>query len=112
MRRVGNLRAKKAIGMSIDEALTFWRRGFQGGKISDDKFAKEYRYNIRHSYGLEGRRMNYPAKKYVSLLTCLSAHAFFALSPHPILRQPLFTHLLRRIPWNQHRFPPSKPASA
>ncbi|KAG8726627.1 hypothetical protein FRC12_023224 [Ceratobasidium sp. 428] len=55
----------KAIGMSIDEALTFWRRGFQGGKISDDKFAKEYRYNIRHSYGLEGRRMNYPAKKCV-----------------------------------------------
>ncbi|CCO27146.1 DNA primase large subunit [Rhizoctonia solani AG-1 IB] len=48
--------------MSIDEALTFWRRGFQGGKITDDKFAKEYRYNIRHSYGLEGRRMNYPAK--------------------------------------------------
>ncbi|KAG8693896.1 hypothetical protein FRC09_010204, partial [Ceratobasidium sp. 395] len=62
VRHVVNSRATKAIGMSIDEALTFWRRGFQGGRISDDKFAKEYRYNIRHSYGLEGRRMNYPAK--------------------------------------------------
>ncbi|KAH7339642.1 DNA primase large subunit [Rhizoctonia solani] len=59
----------KAIGMSVDEALTFWRRGFQGGKITDDKFAKEYRYNIRHSYGLEGRRMNYPAKNCVRIIT-------------------------------------------
>ncbi|CAE6364392.1 unnamed protein product [Rhizoctonia solani] len=69
MRRVRDLRAAKAIGMSIDEALTFWRRGFQGGKITDDKFAKEYRYNIRHSYGLEGRRMNYPAKNCVRIIT-------------------------------------------
>ncbi|QRW08226.1 carbohydrate esterase family 10 protein [Ceratobasidium sp. AG-Ba] len=59
----------KAIGMSVEEALTFWRRGFQGGKVSDDKFAKEYRYNIRHSYGLEGRRMNYPAKNCIRIIT-------------------------------------------
>ncbi|CAE6452604.1 unnamed protein product [Rhizoctonia solani] len=69
MRRVRKLRAIKAIGMSVEEALTFWRRGFQGGKVTDDKFAKEYRYNIRHSYGLEGRRMNYPAKNCVRIIT-------------------------------------------
>ncbi len=33
--------------------------------MSDDKFNKEYRYNIRHSYGLEGGRKNYPAREYV-----------------------------------------------
>ncbi|QRW21519.1 DNA primase large subunit [Rhizoctonia solani] len=80
MRRVRDLRAAKAIGMSIDEALTFWRRGFQGGKITDDKFAKEYRYNIRHSYGLEGRRMNYPAKNpYPPVITHDRSHLFTSL---------------------------------
>jgi len=27
--------------------------------MSDDKFKKEYQYNVRHSYGLEGGRRNY-----------------------------------------------------
>ncbi|KAG9097665.1 hypothetical protein FS749_005768 [Ceratobasidium sp. UAMH 11750] len=69
VRCAANSRATKAIGMSIDEALTFWRRGFQSGKITDDKFAKEHRYNIRQSYGLEGRRMNYPAKNCVRIIS-------------------------------------------
>jgi len=46
----------KVLGVSIDEAIAFWRRSFSN--ITDDKFNKEYRYNIRHSYGLEGRRAN------------------------------------------------------
>ncbi|KAF5365641.1 hypothetical protein D9758_003217 [Tetrapyrgos nigripes] len=51
------------LGLSIDEAIAFWRKSFMGGK-AQDKFDKEYKYNIRHSYGLEGRRANYPAKRY------------------------------------------------
>ena len=50
----------QVVGLSIDEAIIFWRKAF-GGKITDDKFNKEYKYNIRHSYGLEGKRTNYPA---------------------------------------------------
>ncbi|GBE81991.1 DNA primase large subunit [Sparassis latifolia] len=57
----------KVLGVSIDEAITFWRRSFS--KIQDDKFNKEYRYNIRHSYGLEGKRANYPAKSCQQILT-------------------------------------------
>ncbi|KAK7207232.1 DNA primase large subunit Spp2 [Myxozyma melibiosi] len=47
----------KGIGLSVEEALTFWRKSF--AKTTDDKFTKEYRYNIRHNYGLEGNRKNY-----------------------------------------------------
>ena len=51
---------RQVVGLSIDEAIVFWRKAF-GGRITDDKFNKEYKYNIRHSYGLEGKRTNYPA---------------------------------------------------
>lgn len=56
----------KVLGLSIEEAVTFWRRSFSN--IQDDKFNKEYRYNIRHSYGLEGKRANYPAKSCQQIL--------------------------------------------
>lgn len=46
--------------MSIEEALVFWRKSFK--MITDDKFNKEYKYNIRHNYGLEGSRKNYAPK--------------------------------------------------
>jgi DNA primase large subunit len=54
----------KDIGLPLEEALLFWRRSFRG--MSDDKFNKEYKYNIRYGYGLEGKRINYPAKRWVS----------------------------------------------
>ncbi|KAH9842643.1 DNA primase large subunit [Rhodofomes roseus] len=57
----------KVLGLSIDEAISFWRRSFSN--IQDDKFNKEYRYNIRHSFGLEGKRANYPAKSCQQILT-------------------------------------------
>ncbi|KXN85454.1 DNA primase large subunit [Leucoagaricus sp. SymC.cos] len=57
----------KVLGLSIDEAIAFWRKSFS--KITDDKFNKEYRYNIRHSFGLEGKRANYPAKNCLQILT-------------------------------------------
>ncbi|KAI0647160.1 DNA primase large subunit [Trametes meyenii] len=56
----------KILGLSIEEALVFWRKSFS--KIQDDKFNKEYRYNIRHSYGLEGKRANYAAKSCQQIL--------------------------------------------
>ncbi|KAK3590768.1 hypothetical protein CHS0354_017284 [Potamilus streckersoni] len=48
----------KGIGLSLDEALKFWRSEFT--KIMDgDKFDKQYAYNIRHNYGKEGKRADY-----------------------------------------------------
>lgn len=50
----------KGIGLGPNEAVKFWQMMFtKGGSISADKFNKEYKYNIRHAYGLEGARINY-----------------------------------------------------
>lgn len=57
----------KELGLPVEEALLFWRRSFS--TMSDDKFTKEHRYNIRHGYGLEGRRLNYPAKSCARIIT-------------------------------------------
>eukprot|EP00911_Craspedida_sp_UC1_P001479 UC1_evm1s1118 len=48
----------KGIGMSLTEALTFWRVEF-GKAMSMDKFEKQHAYNIRHNYGKEGKRTDY-----------------------------------------------------
>ena len=57
----------KGIGLSIDESIAFWRTNFSN--ITDDKFNKEYRYNIRHAYGLEGNRRNYRPLSCQQILT-------------------------------------------
>jgi DNA primase large subunit len=57
----------KVLGLTIEEAMAFWRKSFN--RLTDDEFNKRYKYNIRHSFGLEGKRMNYPAKSCQQLLT-------------------------------------------
>lgn len=48
----------KAIGLSLQDAVTFWRQEFT--QVMDtDKFNKQYLYNIRHNYGQEGKRTSY-----------------------------------------------------
>ncbi|ANZ75983.1 BA75_02660T0 [Komagataella pastoris] len=49
----------KGIGLSVDEALKFWSFNFTKGPMNLEQFNKEYRYNFRHNYGLEGGRINY-----------------------------------------------------
>lgn len=51
----------QVLGLSIEESLLFWRGGFKN--LTEDEFSKKYKYNVRHSYGLEGKRVNYPAKR-------------------------------------------------
>ncbi len=57
----------KELGLPIEEALIFWRRSFS--LITDDKFQKEYKYNVQHNYGLVGARKNYPAHSCAKILT-------------------------------------------
>lgn len=48
----------KGIGLTMEQALKFWRTEFSK-KMDADKFEKQYAYNIRHSFGKEGKRVNY-----------------------------------------------------
>ncbi|KAG0230815.1 hypothetical protein BGW42_000680 [Actinomortierella wolfii] len=47
----------KGIGLPLEQALIFWQKAF--GKHTAEQFNKEYAYNIRHSYGMEGKRTDY-----------------------------------------------------
>ncbi|XP_043469059.1 DNA primase large subunit-like [Leptopilina heterotoma] len=48
----------KGIGVSLEDALIFWKQEFCQ-KMDEDKFNKQYRYNIRHMYGKEGKQTSY-----------------------------------------------------
>ena len=48
----------KGIGLSLEDAMTFWRAEFCK-KIPNDQFDKQYSYSIRHNYGKEGKRADY-----------------------------------------------------
>lgn len=41
----------KGIGLTMDEAMLFWKTEFQKKGIDGEKFEKNYGYNIRHMYG-------------------------------------------------------------
>ncbi|XP_007943821.1 DNA primase large subunit [Orycteropus afer afer] len=49
----------KGIGLTLEQALQFWKQEFVRGKMDPDKFEKGYSYNIRHSFGKEGKRTDY-----------------------------------------------------
>ncbi|KAJ8250377.1 hypothetical protein COCON_G00222990 [Conger conger] len=49
----------KGIGLTLDQALQFWRAEFVKGKVDADKFDKAYAYSIRHMFGKEGKRTDY-----------------------------------------------------
>jgi DNA primase large subunit len=52
----------KGLGLSLEDCILFWRRSFK--LITDEKFAKEYRYNIRHAYGDVGGDSNRRGRGY------------------------------------------------
>lgn len=58
----------KSIGLSLEEAILFWRRAF-APKHSEDDFQRNYAYNIRHNYGQEGKRVDYAAYNCVKIIT-------------------------------------------
>ncbi|KAF2071562.1 hypothetical protein CYY_007114 [Polysphondylium violaceum] len=48
----------KGIGLSLDEALGFWKNAFSK-RVTSSEFDKEYAYQFRHTYGQEGKGISY-----------------------------------------------------
>lgn len=48
----------KGAGLSINDALKFWKHEFSK-KFSAEDFEKKYAYGIRHNYGCEGKKTDY-----------------------------------------------------
>jgi DNA primase large subunit len=44
----------KGCGLTLEDSLAFWKSEFTK-KVDFEKFERNYAYNIRHSYGKEGR---------------------------------------------------------
>jgi DNA primase large subunit len=58
----------KAIGLSVEEALVFWRKLFH--RMSEDQYKKgSYAYYIKYNYGLEGKRKDAKPRSCLSLLS-------------------------------------------
>lgn len=52
----------KGLGLGLEDCLMFWRSSFK--LMTDEKFDKEHRYNVRHSYGDVGGDANRRGKGY------------------------------------------------
>jgi len=48
----------KGIGLTVEAALQFWREEFTKS-ITDTDFDKQYSYNFRHQFGMEGKKTSY-----------------------------------------------------
>ncbi|KAL6073251.1 DNA primase large subunit [Balamuthia mandrillaris] len=57
----------KGIGLSMEDALAFWRSEFTR-LMSADKWEKEHGYTIRHNYGKEGKRTSYTPYSCVKII--------------------------------------------
>ncbi|OIR58325.1 MAG: DNA primase large subunit [Amphiamblys sp. WSBS2006] len=64
----------KSIGVPLSDSLLFWKRKMLS-KFTEDEFEKSYAYNIRHNYGKEGKRFDYPPH------TC--THIIGSVAPGP-----------------------------
>lgn len=50
----------KGIGVTLEDSIEFWRTELTKKEdINEDKFIKNYLYNVNYIYGKVGRRVNY-----------------------------------------------------
>lgn len=62
----------KGAGLPVEAAIAFWKEEINQGELKE--FKKEFLYSVRHSYGLEGSRVNYTPHSCRSLLEKIPGH--------------------------------------
>ena len=62
----------KGAGLPVESAIAFWKEEINQGEMKE--FKKEFLYSVRHSYGLEGSRVNYTPHSCHSLLEKIPGH--------------------------------------
>jgi len=72
----------KGIGLSLSEAIIYWRNSFT--KLSGDKFNKQYAYNVRHNYGKEGKRIDYSPYSCSKIISCSPSNGDYHGCPFKI----------------------------
>ncbi|CAA9995238.1 unnamed protein product [Nesidiocoris tenuis] len=84
----------KGIGVSLEDALLFWRSEFTKG-MDPDKFERSYAYNVRHMYGREGKRANYAPQNCMKIISAPFAPGQFHGCPFKTLDPPGLTKALQ-----------------
>ncbi|ELU03587.1 hypothetical protein CAPTEDRAFT_219114 [Capitella teleta] len=60
----------KGIGLSLEEALRFWKSEFtKAADMDGEKFDRQHSYNIRYNYGKEGKRADYTPFSCIKIIT-------------------------------------------
>ena len=72
----------KGIGLSLSEAIIYWRKSFT--KMSGDKFDKQHAYNVRHNYGKEGKRIDYSPYSCNKIISCSPSNGDYHGCPFKI----------------------------
>jgi len=86
----------KGCGMTCDDQITYYRKIFTK-KISAKKFDGEYKYAIRHHYGLEGRKKNYTAQACASLINEISGPGEYHACPYKAYDKANLSKLLKSL---------------
>ncbi|XP_053992948.1 DNA primase large subunit-like [Hylaeus volcanicus] len=84
----------KACGMTLDSQLAWWRSVW----MNPQQFDKEIKYNLRHAYGLEGKRADYPSfscSKIISGNPSPGPNEYHGCPFHHFDAQPLKNFLLK-----------------
>jgi len=92
----------KSIGLSMEDALLFWRREF-APRIPAEKFEKEYAYDVRYSYGKEGNRKDYTAYGCMKLITTPVGDGQQHGCPYKTFSEPQLRAALSRMACNEDK---------
>ncbi|XP_014245731.1 probable DNA primase large subunit isoform X2 [Cimex lectularius] len=86
----------KAIGLSLPNAMDFWRYHFTK-KIPVSKFMKEYSYHIKHVYGVVGKMADYPPQNCAEIMKAVPGPLDYHGCPFNIFDKNRMRNILKRI---------------